>query len=510
MLLPGALLLYFLLWKLLHPYLGYMLDSDCVAYLTLARRICEGQYLQSVNGLWSPLNVWMIVPLMKGGMEAFMAAKVLNGCFGAVVLIQVNALFRRFRLSVLVRGVGMFCAAVVMAYFVYMQLFGDVLQLIFVLAYLHLLWSPRFFSTVFFPMLAGAVMAFAFYAKAYSLVFFLLHFTVMLWMAFRHHRIGKGLAVRMGLAAFSVTLMLILPWSLALHQKYGVWSVTGFAGKLNMSWYINSGKTFRSDIRLLIPPAADDSPSFWEDPYPSQDRLSTPLSSPTHFVRWTARCVHTCLVAVGCFQEITFLAFALILCAGWFFFFRKTDEEPEPLLFEYQTLLITIVLLPVGYLMMHIETRYIWLNTFLLMILAAWFWQRSSFALSKYLQLAAGLVAASSFLVFPVLQIEQLKGKNKSLFDTAAALKGHQFKGRFTSNVQDAGTMWVIAYLTGSSFFTIERSDYTAAELLDEMRRYQVKYYVYSSENNVWEPSALSEHLRLLYRAGDVLVYELP
>lgn len=507
--LPAAWTLYVLLWWLLHPHLGYMLDSDAVAYLTIARRICEGAYLQSVNGLWSPLNVWMIVPLMKAGMEAFMAAKVLNLFIGAVVLGQVHFLFRRFRLAPFVRALMMVCSSVVMVYFAYFQLFGDVLQLVFVLAYLMLLWSPRFFTHKLYPVLAGLLMALAFYAKAYSLMFFFLHFSVMLWMAIRHRLVNIRGAGRMAMLGFGTAILCVLPWSYALHQKYGEWSVTGFAGKLNMSWYINSGKSFRSDIRLLIPPAYDDSPSFWEDPYLSQENLSSPLTSVKHFVRWTARCVHTSLVALGCFQEISFFSLALLLIAFWYFFFRQNGQEDAPLLFEFRTLWITMILLPLGYLMMHIETRYIWLNTFLLMVLAAGLWDRMCHMWNKQLQTLTILLLVFSFIAFPVLQFERLKGKNKSLFDMAAALKEKQFKGKFTANASDAGSMWVIAYLTGSSFYTIERSDYTAGELAAEMRRYQVPYYFYVSENNVWAQMAIDSQFKPLFKAGGVQVFEL-
>ena len=90
-----------------------------------------------------------------------------------------------------------------------------------------------------------------------------------------------------------------------------------------------------------------------------------------------------------------------------------------------------------------------------------------------------------SFLTFATLQIENLKNKNRDLFDKAAWFKELKVHGSFTSNITDAGQMWVIAYLSNNPFYTIERSDYEVDELIHEMKRYKVKYFMFQAENNV-------------------------
>ena len=87
-------------------------------------------------------------------------------------------------------------------------------------------------------------------------------------------------------------------------------------------------------------------------------------------------------------------------------------------------------------------------------------------------------------MVFPLYQFENLKYKNKDLFELADVLKANHIEGKFTSNITDAGRMWVVAYLTKSNFYTIEQSGYSQETLLNEMKKYQVKYYFFESENN--------------------------
>jgi hypothetical protein len=503
LLMAGVLVLYAFWWMILHPWLGHMLDSDGVAYLTMAEQAAKGEWMRSVNGLWSPLNSWLLVPFIRMGYEPFAVAKVMNGAIGAVLLVQVHVLFRRFRLSFLARTLLLSAAAIAVGFFTYFQMFGDVLQLLFAMTYLQLLCSPRFFSSLLFPALAGLLMGLGFYAKAYSLMFFLLHFAVILFFAFRKGLLIKQQVLRFLLTGYVVALLSVLPWTLALHQKYEVWTFSGLAGKLNMSWYINSGKTFKPEIRLLIPPPYADSPAFWEDPWLSQDKLSSPLSSPRHFMRWTARVVHTTLVAIGCMNELSVLGIGLILLGVWYFLMRqKTESDKGEEAFPLLVLWLTILLLPSGYLLMHIETRYLWLSVFPLMVLGA-FWAQHY--LTGLQEKAAIFVLAVSFILTPLLQTEQLKGKNSDLFRIAEELKAKGFEGKFTANVQDAGTMWVIAYLTGSNFYTIEKSGYSREELLQEMDRYGVEHYLLRAENNPVDTTGMGREFEFAGRTEDVL-----
>ncbi|MBL7765679.1 MAG: hypothetical protein JNJ58_06280 [Chitinophagaceae bacterium] len=509
LILPISLLLYAILWYVLDPWLGYMLDSDGVAYLTIAKRVAHADYFKSINGLWSPLNGWLLVPFLHRGMDAWQTAKLLNAIFGGLVICLSYLLFLRLNLSILMRRLFALSLPFIVVYFVYFQMFGDVLQLVFVLAYLNVFFADGFYRSWWNPVLCGILMGIGFYAKAYSLIFFFLHFAVLLFLAYRRQMVEKTKAIQWFIIGGLTALIMVLPWSVALHQKYGGWSLTGHAGALNMSWNINSAKSFKPDIGLMIPPTYNDSPSFWEDPYMTQENLSGPISSSKHFVRWVGRVIHTCMVAVGCFSEISLFAGGIILFA-YFYFYRRRKEEEKSADHIAEQLFMTILLLPLGYLMMHIETRYIWLNTFILMMLGMWMLQkyRNQF-ISEYLYKLNLLLVVVSFMLFPVSQYESLRFKNKDLFEVSGQLRKHSFKGKFSSNAIDAGRMWVIAYLTGTQFFTIERSDYTYDELLKEIDRYGINYFIYTSENN--KPPLLlpQDRFELITKLDGMDVYQV-
>ncbi|MCC7029059.1 MAG: hypothetical protein IT257_02055, partial [Chitinophagaceae bacterium] len=484
-----SLAVYLLLWIIMQPILGYNLDSDCVAYLTIAKRVASGDYFKSINGLWSPLNSWLVAIGIRNGLDAWWSAKIINCVVGALLLVQSFFLFLRFKCSRYLCYYLQLALSIAMVYFVYFQMFGDLLQMIFVLAYLFVLWHksdrPVSYGKA---ILCGVIMGLAFYAKAYSFFFFILHFSATIWWYIVQQKLKWQAAVPLILAGLFFAMLTILPWTIALHQKYHEWSLNGHAGKLNMSWYINSGKTFRSDIDLLIPPSYQDSPSFWEDPYLSQQNLSSPFTSAEHFIRWVIRIAHTCIVTVFCFQEISFMGLALLLLSLYYYWIIKRKEgHADSGIFDGQLLVMTICILPLGYLMMHIETRYIWLNGILLMVLGAILYDRFASRLQKVVRHILPLIFAISFVVFPLYQFENLSHKNEDLFNISASLREQNIHGSFTSNTKDAGRMWVIALLTHSQYFTIEKTDFNYAALMAEMKRYNVKYYFFESENNIAE-----------------------
>ena len=144
----------------------------------------------------------------------------------------------------------------------------------------------------------------------------------------------------------------------------------------------------------------------------------------------------------------------------------------------------------------------------LLMILGAYLIDKlANLYANKYIQHALYGILAISFLVFPLYQFENLKDKNKELFEFADVLNKNHIKGKFTSNMSDAGRMWVVAYLTKSNFYTIEQSGFTQEALLNEMKKYQVRYYFFESENNT--STLQMEGMKSIFKYNNIEILEL-
>lgn len=463
-----SLLFYGLLWWCLEPSLGYLLDSDAVAYLTIAHRIAGGDYLKSINGLWSPMNSWLLVPFIKQGLDAWASAKALNCFFGGVLLIQSWMLFLQLGIDKKTRTIFMMVLPMILVYMVYFQMFGDVLQLVFALTYIQLLLRHDFLSNTKVVVLSGLIMGLGFYAKTYSAIFFITHLSSLVLYDSWRNKIRRRILLNY-VFGVCVLLAVMLPRAIQLHQKYDTFSLMGNAGKLNLSWHINSGKTFRKSIKLLIPPPYEDSPSFWEDPFPSQGKLSTPFDSVQHFSRWVLRIIYNVFLTLKTYVEFSICTIPFLL----FLFYRM--RKRQPLSDATIKLILALLVLPLGYLAIVVEGRYLWLSIFLLLFLAGLYAPSQSFSISKKSLLISFF--AISFLVFPAYKLWQLKGKNKELFLLAQELKALPKHSKIVTNMDDEGSFWVVCYLAQLSNYTIEKSHYTLKDLSEEMRRYNISYY---------------------------------
>ena len=464
-----ALAFYFILYVLFYDSLQYLLDSDAVAYLTIAHRAAEGDWLKSINGLWSPLNSWLLVPFIKSGVDSWTAAKGLNAFFGGVLILQFWALLNQLNFSKFKVALATFSLVLPICFFVYFQMFGDVLQLIFALGYISLSLRKDFIENAKWVLVGALLMGIGYYAKAYSLVFFILHFSVLAFLPFRKEGRNVGIIIRNYVLGIGVILLIALPWAFQLQKKYGEFAMTGMAGKLNMSWYINSSKTFNDSIQLLVPPAYDDAPTFWEDPYLSAGELSTPLTSGHHFKRWVLRVGHTCLMALKCVSQISVFFIPIFLL----FLFRLLKRRKVS---DIQKKIIwATILLPLGYLAMHIETRYVWLLMFLIAVLGLYVVEGLDIT-TKMKQLFMAIFCLS-LVVYPFYMLQGLKGKNENLFILAEEFKRNDISGKVVSNMNDEGSFWVVSYLAGLNNYTIEHPNYSLQELITEMRRYHVQYY---------------------------------
>jgi hypothetical protein len=512
--------MYFLLCVLLHPYYGNILDADAIGYLSIAERVANADWFRSINGLWSPLNSWLLVPFIQKGYDGFLIAKIINFILGGILIIQTYFLCHKYIRNIFYINCVLFILPFVIVYYAYLQVFADMLQLVFILFYLQICIAENYFSSYKKIITAATLMSLAYYSKAYSLPFYFLHtLAISIWIKY-----GASIIEFFG-TKYTITLpikpaiekltknkwkpivgiftfiLLIAPWVYQLHTKYDGISLTGNSGKLNMSWNLIAHKEFKEDIKILIPPTYNNSVSFWEDPYPSQAKLHTPFESVSMFLQWIFRIGHTIIKAIICTSEISAFCLAILLFSIWYFYFKNPKRE-------MQLLVITAFILPLGYLSMHIETRYIWLLTFILIILTGSLLDEIK---SNFLKNICTIIFCVSLIIYPLFHLEIMHNKGKDNFEMASALNKANIHGKFITNNNDAGKQWAIAYLSKNKNYTIENYSFTSMELENEIKRYGIEYYWHYSQNsNAFAPifNGSIKMLKVLEQ-GNYQVYKL-
>jgi 4-amino-4-deoxy-L-arabinose transferase-like glycosyltransferase len=486
------------LWLLAYPYYKYFIDADAVAYLTIAERAAKGDWSRSINGLWSPLGSWVLVPFIKAGHNGFAIAQFINLICALAILPLWFFLAKKFAKQDLLLNFVTLALAPVLVYYSYLQVFGDLMQVCMLLAYLHVCTQTNFIKSISLHILAGAICGIAFYAKAYSFPFLILHLAALHAWHWYHY---KKIIFIQAASSIIICILVMLPWSLTLSKKYDAFSLTGNSGKLNMSWYLLGHKEFKDSIKVLVPPTYDDSPSFWEDPYPSQAQLHSPFESVEMLlVKWPPRIIYTCLIAVSCCSEISSMLLIGILIAC--LIYRKSKDA------ALAAITLACLVMPLGYLAMHIETRYIWLSGLTGIILCIIVLQHLNYQRYKW---ALSIFFAMSLLVYPAYHMYQLRNKGKQNFELAQLFKQHNLQQcKFTGNAEDASDAWVIALLSRSHFYSIDQFDYRAEDLISDMKRYSLTHYLYKAENDAITSKQFDGfEAEIVFQQGAYTMYKL-
>jgi hypothetical protein len=461
--LPASVILFLVLFAACWPLYQYIFDVDGIGYAAVAQHYADGNFIRAVNGFWSPMHSWLVIPFLKLGIQVAAAFKITSGIISACSLISLHSLLQKFELTERSKTLIQFTAVIILLHYTYYELAADVLFVFILLVYFNLCLSKSFYSSINKNILAGLLGSLLYFSKTYGFPFFLFHFTLI--HLSRSREKNKSLAPYLtGIASF---LLLAFPWLTALHWKYGEW-VTPF-DKYNDHWHF-SGNSLQAPI--MQGPPHEGSAAVWEDPWHVRSNNLKNISFLQLVIHQIRTMVFNTQQLLKCFHELSFLAPAILIVTTVNVLMKKKQHH----LF----LLVAMLTLPAGYILLHLETRFIWALSFILMIAGAGYFEQwlAALQLKKWQQYLLWLIFYSSFLLYPIDKLKDTAFEHKEFYTTAAVLKEKQITGSFTSNTKIAECM-VIAWYGKMEYYRIVKSNFTGDELLTEMKQRKVRHYFY-------------------------------
>ena len=459
------------------PYYRYYVDPDGTSYLTISSRYAAGDYARAVNGLWSPWACWLTALLIKAGCGEVAAGCIVNTAGAAGFLFGSFLLFRRFSLPRPLQWMFTVVMALFLVFAVYWQSFDDLWQCFFLLAILNFMLSRNYAGRAGLWMVAGALGGLAYFAKAYSFQFLLLFFFVSHW--FLSGRNPKKWALMFAVSSAMLALV-AFPWIYALHSKYHIWT-TSTAGPLNMSWYLVGHPVWKDSIDILLPPVFDNSVYYWEDPWFANGHLAGFMDSPQLFFRQVLRVAYTGLMYVRCLAEVSIVLPLLAAIIVLRLLFPGKFGRPSGL---ERTVFLFAALLPLGYLMVHIESRYLW--SALPVYVVAGVSLAGRFRKAGLLHVAF----AASLLIFPFVQMVKLFNEGRSEYLFASRLKQAGITHATIVSDLHPRLLSKICYFSSNSFFVVsaQKTDgvtepdstrlANTRRLLADAQNRQVEYYL--------------------------------
>ncbi|MBX9782260.1 MAG: hypothetical protein K2X48_03100 [Chitinophagaceae bacterium] len=474
-----SILLYCILFVVLWPLYRYVFDVDGIGYAMVAKRLAAGDYANAVNGYWSPLHSWLVLPLIKAGLTAINAFHVSNAVIAITVLIIFKKLLLKFSLNPVHETCVLFTAVIMLLQYSYFELAADILLVPFLLLYILLITRDDFYTSIKVQVYCALVATLAYFAKAYALPFILLMHTAL----FVHHGwLMKKYYIKQWMVFVLLLMVCCSPWFVLLYNKYQFLTF-GTSGKLTWTWYLG-GAVNTTDF--FWSPSLPNSPAWWEDPYYSQDGYLTMFSSPGMFL-------HQLRVIAFNFQQLlkTYMDLSVFAPAIVMYFFLKSIRPSNTF---FQKLLLLTILFPLAYLLIHVETRFFWV--FGLLFLAAGipllYDVYKSAAPNKWIQYLLPVLLCLSFLIEPVNILKDSAYGGKQTFETAAYLKEHSLQNGFTSN-KFASECEVMAFFAEGTYFYINQRNYSYEQLKTEMAKHNIQTFLFYFEFEHEKTGAINE-----------------
>jgi hypothetical protein len=477
--------LYSLTWILVMPrWYRYCINPDGISYISIAQKYLRGDFADAINGYWGPLYSWLLTPLLLIGIEPLLAARLLGGGLGLGAFATLSLLARHFGLSRQARRAVALAAWPVVLFYSVFGIMPDLLLAVILLFYLYFVFRLDRGPTTG-GLVAGGTAAAAYLAKSYALPFFLGHLVLM--TACQFLRAGDSPArrrvLRNACCALLVFSMVAGTWIGLLSAKYGkfTWSTSG---RYNLGRL--APPAARNHLPRIAPPSNDTAISAWEDP----PRLGTAEWSPLHSLRdfayYAWRVVQNAHEILMALLEFSSLSGAILVLIVLLLLDREIlRTAPDKTLYP----LVTLILFCAGYMLVLIETRYLWFCCFLLLLMGGYAYDRVVLRNPFFTRVRRGCVVAAfiaSFAVAPAFQLVWFRNMGRESRVLAQALGKYIQPGDRIASDGESQTSLFLAYHLKARCYTglgMRPCDGDVAAIEADLGRYGIDHYL------VWEKS---------------------
>ncbi len=472
------LCVFFLLGLLVLEAYQYQINPDGVAYISIAQKYLRGEFAQAINGYWSPLLSWMLVPGIALGVPPLLAAKIAGLFIGLFILIITWYFSFQFSMLPLVRVTILSLLPLLILYFISSVITPDLLLTVLLLLYFLIFFGRNYSQQAWKGALCGFLGALAYLTKAYALPFFMIHFTVLHLLRFRQEPESQRGLLRNFVLGMFVFGLLSGTWTLLLSDKYGYFT-TGTAGKHN---FFSIGPAYDAPDKIIFDLAAppnDTAININEDPALIQLSSWNPLSSRPHFFYF----LHNIFTNLRefFFSLVIFSVFVpFVLVLGAIGLFSRRGWFSASRLEQYTVL--TILLYPLGYLLIIVEFRYFWPLGILSLLISGSLFSRILGKPNHFLsRRQKALVMAAfvfSWILLPLVYLWNNRNINRDDYLWAQEMKKFNIHGNLASNYY-WHQMLPIAYYLPAHYYGQVPENLGTSDLSTILLDFDIDYYFF-------------------------------
>ncbi|TAH40601.1 MAG: hypothetical protein EYC69_10655 [Bacteroidetes bacterium] len=350
----------------------YVNNPDAYQYISIARKITAGHFSLSINGYWSPLISWIIsVPLFLGigSIAAFKLVQVLIGFFTIKAWLKLLEFFgfENWNKKIL----GLVIIPFVLNYAI-LNPTADLLFLTLLLYVLNILLQNDWMHSRRASVRLGLLGACLYFAKAFGFPLFIALLLLTILFSF-FEKDKKGILRKM-LPVFVVFIAMSSLWILHISIKYHGFTISK-AAKFNMSKEVAPlpGQIMQLPVLRgpLLSPPDEYAISAWEAPGEMLDLTPiNPIADWSYYTQIIQRNLYS--IWYNDFRNQIGFIFSFMLFGFVIFRNRNTVKLSRSVLF----LFFALVIIYAGYALILVHPRYIWICTWILLLLSVWMWEK--------------------------------------------------------------------------------------------------------------------------------------
>ncbi|EKQ52943.1 MAG: hypothetical protein B655_1614 [Methanobacterium sp. Maddingley MBC34] len=488
---------YLITWILLVRNYQFLGINDSISYMSIAKLYLNGDYANAINGYWSPLYSWLMVPYLKivgySPLNALWAARIVNLFTGILALIGIRSLSHKMGLNKKMTTLTILTLIPLILYLSLTQIMPDLLMATLLVLYFNIIFSEGYSQKLSNGLFCGVIVAFAFLTKAYVLLFFLLHFPLFNFIQWKTNispekrkNITKNFLI--GLAVFFIISGV---WIFTISEKYDklTYSTSG-----DYNFKVVGPESIGQPAQnpgFIQPPYLKGS-SAWEDPSAnasySQLKAWSPFKSTAFLIYELKKIPDNIVVLSNMLLSFSYFTLLIIL-----FYFILSISSVKKLLKRTEILypLLTVLVFPLGYLLIVLDVRYLWILFVLLVIMGFYLLQllfKNGF-LNQYGKKILAITLMISFVIMPISGLYGSYNAYENFYKMANQLKEHGIEGNIASsgNTTHYGEDIIISFFMDTSYFGYAKEDTTYTQLVSELKKYNIDYYIF------WENSGKNE-----------------
>lgn len=511
-----VILIYTLIIILSDPYVRFSADSTL--YLNIAEKYLRGEFRDAINGYWSPLLSWLLIPFMYFRISDVYAINSIYVIIGTLTIFGVWRLSYRFRLDERIRIAVILSLLPIILYYSFIQPF-DLLILCLLIYYLYFIFDDDYPKRIQNGILSGLIGSLAYLTKSYAFPFFIIHFLSMNILHYMSAKTNGGKIFKNAISGFVIFFTISGIWIVMISNKYGYFTFSNM-GKTNLAIVgpgapEGSGLEFGQPMfyRGFIEPPNKTAISAWEDPSYINVETWSPFDSFKnfkYFIKLILKNVLECLQILESFStlSVTIVIACILLLLNPPLGLHNIISK-NILLFS----LVTVFLYTVGYTPFHFEARYLWIVNILLLLMGAYLLSlllNIEYFQDRNIKWITILAFMISFIFIPSYRVISISKGNmdSKIYHIGEELKRFNIKGRIASNreyipVHDAWhKTFRLSYWLDSRYYGQAKEGITDEDLEKELKRYDIDYYF------VW--GELYENTNLLSKYDEITGGRIP